>query len=135
MKIELGKQGPKSKLTMSLDVYTNSQLELKVGNQARMSERELRVVERQAVDVQSAVTELRNAIAGYAESASGPGAVQVVSEATKIANTAMQIVAERKWYSVSAAGLLEAAKAVGDTAVALVGAAVRVIDVLKTLKA
>ena len=51
-----------------------------------------------------------------------------------MADKASQIVTDRKWYSISAKGVLEAAKAVGDAGVPLLSACMKVIELLGKAK-
>lgn len=61
-------------------------------------------------------------VPGVAEMQASPAATAaaatVCAHASAIAEAAGNMVADRKWYSISAAGLVEAAKAVGAAGIA-----------------
>lgn len=55
--------------------------------------------------------------------------------ATAIADAASRMTEDRKWYSVSAKGLFEAAEAVGAAASSVVATALKVLDLLQKVRA
>lgn len=123
------------KIFVDLETFQNSQLMLDVGEARDFSEHHLKIVEREGTSaISQEIQHIRDlaksdVIAFWPE----PQRSQARIEAIKVADTADKILAQRKWYSVSAPGLLEAAKAVGEAASPLVTSCVNVIALLGKL--
>ena len=79
---------------------------------------------------------LRQQVADMQASPAAPAAAATVcAHASAIAEAAGNMMADRKWYSISAAGLVEAAKAVGAAASPMVDTALKVLDLLNKVRA
>ena len=127
-KINIGASHDQSTTKLRVELHETSQLELDVGDSHDMSVREIEIVEKQADAVRAAGAELR----AQAE-ATGDDAVR--AEADKVATAVERAVAERRWYDISAKGLVEAAKAVGETASPLVATAIKLIELMQKARA
>ena len=127
-KINIGASHDQSTTKLRVELHETSQLELDVGDSHDMSLREIEIVEKQADAVRAAGAELRAQAA-----ATGDEAVR--AEADKVATAVERAVAERRWYDISAKGLVEAAKAVGETASPLVATAIKLIELMQKARA
>ena len=58
----------------------------------------------------------------------------LAKEASSLAATVEKTISERRWYSVSAKGVLEAAKAVGEAASPIVGSCIKIVELLSKVK-
>ena len=130
-KINIGASRDSSTTRVSLETYQGSQLELNVGESRDFSVREVSIVEREATSIAQEIRRVRDlAASAEVESWPEPQRSDAKREAAKVADTAERILSERKWYSVSAKGVLEATKAVAEAASPLMGACIRVIELL-----
>ena len=116
---------------ISLETYQGSQLELNVGEARDFSVRELSIIEREGTLIAREVQRVRDlASSAEIESWPEPQRSDAKREAAKLADTAERILLERKWYSVSAKGVLEATKVVAEATSPLMGACIKVIELL-----
>ena len=127
-RINIGASHDQSTTTLRVELYDSSQLELDVGDSHDMSVREIEIVEKQADAVRAAGAELR-------AQAAATGDETVRAEADKVATAVERAVAERRWYDISAKGLLEAATAVGEAASPLIATAVKLIELMQKARA
>lgn len=135
VRIKIGNQTDRSKLRVLVETFTESPLELTIGHQSGMSERELILTEQHRTEIDDRIFDLREEIEKLKrEAKEGDRGTAIALEATKIADTAAKIVKERKWYSVSGAGVIEAAGAVGKATSAVVKTSLDIIDLLNRLK-
>lgn len=131
-KITVGKSWENSITRVGAELSHSSNMELNIGDSHDMSVREITIIEREASEIShelSCLRELANEI--QKNNPSSPEAKAIDRETTKLAETAERVINERKWYSVSAKGLIEAAQAVGSTASPLVDSALKIVKLLK----
>lgn len=126
-KITIGSGHDKSSTKIHAELALESSMELHVGDSYDMSLREVSIVERNTSELNQEILRLRELVA--AQKSDGSEAINEESE--KIAKTAERIVSERRWYSVSTKGLIEAASAVGSVASPIVASALKVVALLK----
>lgn len=135
-KITIGNSYDNSKASISAEFSKSSAMELNIGDQYDMSVRDISLVEREAANVNAEVARLRQLLANLEKThGASPAWKAVRDQASAVADSATQVVAEHRWYSISAKGLVEAAKAVGEAASPLVGSALKVIELLQKAKA
>lgn len=134
VKLTVGDSYGSSKTTLSLDLPSTSATEITVGTAYDMSTREINLIERNADILNANIRELCELAAALRESGQGVSTLAIANMAVKVADTASKIVTQRRWYSVSTSGLLEAARAVGDIASPLVSSALRLIELLQKAK-
>ena len=129
--LNLGKGHDNTLTRLKLESYQGSNLVLNVGDRFDMSVLELEFIEHESSSIAREIARIRElAYSEAVEALPEPTRSVAKREATKVADTADKILAERKWYSVSAQGLMEATKAVGETASPLLGACLKVIELL-----
>ena len=134
-KITIGHGYDQSTTKVDAEFSRYSELELNIGNAYDMSSRELKFIEREEANVSHEISRLRELVAKLQTEQSNQQTNQLCQEAIKIADTANRVIEEHKWYSISAKGLVEAAKAVGETASPLFTSAVKVIELLQKASA
>jgi hypothetical protein len=125
-----------AKLSLNVQTYPESSMELVVGAARGFSQQEIALLEKNTSELTSEVARLQEQIVQLERSLpASPKRDALSTEGRKITKSATRIMSERKWYNISASGLLEAAKAVGKAAMPLVGSAQKVIALLKELQA
>ena len=138
-KINIGAAHDNSRMSLKAELSVASVMELNVGDGDGMSQREIEIIERESGQLASELTRLRQQVADMQASPAAtpatPAAAAVCAHASAIAEAAGNMVADRKWYSISAAGLVEAAKAVGAAASPMVDTALKVLDLLNKVRA
>ena len=135
VKLTVGSSHGSSKTTLQLNLPSGSVTEISVGNAYDMSVREIFLIERDAVILDAEIAMLQSLSANFLkERAPETQAKAIVKMADDIASSAKNIVTQRKWFNVSASGLLEAARAVGEVASPLVSSALKIIDLLHKIK-
>ena len=133
-KITIGESYDQSTTKLRAELTQSSQMELHVGAAHDMSVREINIIERETSEIATAVSRMRALLSEFETNNQGLNPKHVCREATVVADTAERIVRERKWYSVSGEGLLEAAKSVGEAASPLVASALKIIELLRQAK-
>ena len=135
-KINIGAAHDSSKVSVKAELSVESVMELNVGDGFDMSQREIQIIEREKGQLAGALSTLRQQAEDLrSAAASTPAAAEVVTQATAIADAADRMTEDRKWYSVSSKGLLEAAEAVGAAASPIVATAMKVLDLLQKVRA
>ena len=135
-KINIGAAHDSSKVSVKAELSVESVMELNVGDGFDMSQREIQIIEREKDQLAGALSTLRQQAEDLRSTAAPtPAAAEVVTQATAIADAADQMTEDRKWYSVSAKGLLEAAEAVGAAASPIAATAMKVLDLLQKVRA
>jgi hypothetical protein len=132
MKLNLGAQHDQSKLTFKGTFPSGSSTEINFGDQFDMSAREISILETSNSELSQQLQELMKHARELDTNQNAGG--KIVDEVEKFSNQAKKIVTEKKWYSVSAEGLLEAAKSVGQMALPLISSADKVLSILRALK-
>ena len=135
-KINIGAAHDNSRMSLKAELSVASVMELNVGDGDGMSQREIEIIERESGQLATELARLRQQVAEMqASPAATPAAASVCAHASAIAEAAGNMVADRKWYSISAAGMVEAAKAVGAAASPMVDTALKVLDLLNKVRA
>jgi hypothetical protein len=135
-KITVGGSYDRSKSRIRAELSAASQMVLDIGSAHDMSSREISIIERDGEALSAELGRLRKLAEGLRANRPGDRKAAVVSaQAAAIADTGDRIVAERKWYSISVAGLVEAAKAVGEATSPLVASALKVIELFQKARA
>jgi hypothetical protein len=129
-KLTIGSSHNNSTLKLHAELGANSTMELHVGNGYDMSIREISIIEKSIPDIDHELSHLR----ALANNFTGDTYTRLREESEKVASTAKKIISERKWYDVSASGLIEAAKAVGEAASPLIESAIKIVTLLKQAK-
>ena len=134
-KINIGGSYENSKLALDAEISAASTIEIVVGDGHDMSQRQIKIIERDATATSQEIANLRDLSQQLAaKMPENPNALKASKEALDIAATADQIQQNRKWYSVSAKGLIEAAEAVGSAASPILKTALNVIRMLSEAK-
>lgn len=134
-KIVIGAGHDKSVLQFTGSAPANSDAEIIVGDGYDMSRRQIDFLFHEEKALSSEISSLQRQISDLQRRALCDAKLKAVCDAAAvIAATAEKVKQERKWYSVSAEGLLEAAKAVGGVADPLVKTAIGVVQLLGKLK-
>lgn len=134
--ISIGGTHDNSKLVLDVSLLTKSQMTLTVGDSYDMSSRQITIVERESDAIEKEIDNIVSTAAKVVNAnPADPASKRVGSEAANVVAAAKKVLTERKWYSVSVEGLIEAAKAVGTVASPIVASAVKVIELLKEAEA
>src|ERR1700722_20491658 len=117
-----------AQMSLNVTTFKDSDMELEVGAAHDMSKQQIVLLERGECALRTQIDALRLSIDQLRDSLPATAARDTLCEkAAEIAGKAARAMTDRKWYSISAAGLLEAAKAVGEAASPLVKAAFNVV--------
>jgi hypothetical protein len=122
---DIGKGTGKSRTKAHITIPESSTSKIKFAGVAGEATLDVHIEE-----VQRAVVDLERQLAALKASSPDPKIALLVKEADKVVAVGAKAVSDNKWYSVSAKGVLEAAKAVGEAASPLVGAAIKVIELI-----
>lgn len=134
-KINIGGSFDSSRLNLEAEFSSNSDIEINVGDGHDMSQRQIKLLERDAATTSGEIEKLRQLVAQLQAQAPHDAKVAALgSEAVAIADVASRIQRERKWYSVTTKGLIEAAEAVGSVASPIVKTALSVMKLLSDTK-
>jgi hypothetical protein len=133
-KITIGGRYDNSTTKLDAELSHNSQMELIVGDSFDMSKLEISIIERYSDQVLSEVNRLRNLGSQLNREHPAQEVAPVQKEVEAIAETATRVVEDRKWYDISAKGLIEAAKAVGEVSSPLISTALKIIELLQKAK-
>jgi hypothetical protein len=124
-----------AQVSFKVTTFKDSSLEVDIGAARDMSKQEIVLLEqhedvlcRQIDDLRRLLHQLRHSLPTSCTRDT------LCEKGEEIANRATRAVKDRKWYSVSAGGLLDAAKAVGEAASPVVKAAINVIDLLRKVE-
>lgn len=135
-KINTGSSHDSSKLFLDAEFSSASDIEIVVGDGYDMSLRQIKILERDASSTALEITKLRDLVAQLkAQLPDDPKVVALGKEAGEIAVAANRMQQERKWYSVSTKGLIEAAGAVGSAASPILKSALGLIKMLSEIEA
>ena len=134
-KISIGASHDNSRLSLEAVISAASAIEITVGDGHDMSQRQINIIERDAAATSQEIGKLRELARRLAATLPGDARAAAASqEALKIAATADQIQHHRKWYDVSAKGLIDAAEAVGSAAGPILKTALKVIGLLSAAR-
>lgn len=131
VKVKVGSPKDNSRQVLQVNHTSDAQTEFDIGGAEGNATLALHFNEVRLDDVNRSIEEFRilvNAMASEKNATKGQNAV--VSSAQQVLKAAEASMKDRRWYSISAAGLLEAAKAVGEVASPLVSSALKVIDLI-----
>ena len=130
-KINIGGSYDNSKLVLDAEISGASTIEIVVGDGHDMSQRQIKILERDATATSQEIAKLRELAQQLTASMPHDANARTAGkEALNIAATASRIQQNRKWYSVSAKGLIEAAEAIGGAASPILKTALNVIKLL-----
>lgn len=133
--IRIGAPRDKSQQKISIVQASASSLDVSIGGSREEARQEVSITESQANELRVHLDRLQvELIALKSSEALNSLAPAFANEVTALAQQAERVVKERRWYSVSTGGLLQAAKAVGETAVPLLAAAMKVVEIVGSLK-
>jgi hypothetical protein len=134
VKFKIG--GPSDSARQNVDIKhsANADTDFQIDGARGCASQELRISEVNSELLHESLQQLKIELHKFSSSENSVGATGVVTESKHLLTTAEKSIRERKWYSISAEGLIEAAKAVGEAASPLVGAALKVVDLLAKAK-
>lgn len=134
-KINIGKTFDNAKSRTSIELSSSSRLEINIGDAHDMSSREVEIIEREVVELSYHLEKLLSDAQNLQNQHANTDAALALQERSKeLVNCSKKIVAERRWYSVSAKGVIEAAKALGEAASPIVATAIRILELLQKAK-
>jgi hypothetical protein len=128
VKIRIGSPKDNSKQHVQLTHTADARTEIDIGGARGRALQRVVIDEVTAARVLEGISVLQRQI--HVAATRSKLDASVLDRARVIAEQANRAVRERKWYDVSAEGLLEAAKAVGQIASPLVASAVKVVELL-----
>lgn len=131
-KIKIGNINDDAISNLDLTLTKRSKLELTTGDVNDRGSLNLSILEKDDVNVTDAINELRRQILEFEKQS--VKSTSLLREANTIVSTSTKMVSDRRWYSISIEGLLEAAKAVGAAASPLIGSAQKVVELLQKAK-
>lgn len=128
MAIKMGSSHGNSTMIIDIVAREGSNLEINMGDSYDFSKQQISIIESNSQELRIELARLM----GLVSDAQGtPLGATLKKEVKEFVDTADKIVTERKWYSVSAKGLVEAAKAIGEAGVPILSSALKIIDLLK----
>ena len=123
-----------AKFKAELLVPRSSKMELNISDFYDSAELVMKITEYESADVFNELKRLNNAARALSLNSPDNDVKAVEAEARKVTEIVERSILERKWYSVSIEGLVDAAKAVGAIASPVVDSAIKVIDLLSKIK-
>lgn len=134
-RISIGASHDNARLRLDAEISAASAIEINVGDGHDMSQRQINIIERDAAATSQEIGQLRELARRLVTVLPDDAHAAAASrEALKIAATAGRIHDHRKWYAVSAKGLIEAAEAVGSAAAPVLKTALKVIGLLSAAR-
>lgn len=130
--ITIGESTGHARLDLTITLGQLSQMNIDVGAGHDMSVRQINIIEREKADIDRTLEQLQRDLAQLRRTAPTSEKAEVLArESTALSNAAINAIKERKWYQISTAGFVEAAKAIGDASTPI---ATSVLALLKLLK-
>lgn len=129
-KITGGKISGHASADYQLHTRLNSTMELELGDVTENGALRVAVFEENEEALRAAIEKIRSAV----DTLQSHGSSDMKREAMQIADTASKILHERRWYSISLDGLLEAAKAVGTAASPVLSLVLKTVEIVQKLK-
>jgi ElaB/YqjD/DUF883 family membrane-anchored ribosome-binding protein len=121
-----------SRLDLSVELGQLSQMSLTVGDGLDMSVRQISIIEHDKSKITEKLNQLQTALEKLRETKGNSKHVETLArEAQALADTTEKVVRERKWYEISTAGIVEAAKAIGDSSTPIVKTVLALMSLLK----
>ncbi|MBP7002339.1 hypothetical protein [Amaricoccus sp.] len=134
-KLKIGKTSGEARLLLSASLAHRSEFEIEVGDGSEMSLRQIELVERDRSEILRGLERARTEARRIAAMAPNDGLARQLSVATEaFASTASDAVKQKKWLNVSAAGVLDAIKALGLTAAPVSEAITKTIAMIQAIK-
>ena len=128
-RIVIGPSSGRSTTSIELTLSATSTLDLQIGESRDFSALQIKLMEADSNALLDEVQRIRQQLKELASA--NPS---LAREANGLAATVEKTISERRWYSVSAKGVLEAAKAVGEAANPIVSSCIKVIELLGKVK-
>ena len=133
--IRIGAPRDKSQQKIAIVHTAASSLDVSVGGARGAARQNVSITEAQTNELRLQLDKLQVELRALKSSeAFGSAGPVLAHEVSALAQQAERVVKEQRWYSFSTEGVMQAAKAVGETAAPLLAAAMKVGEILGSLK-